>query len=108
MIARVRHHEAEHPHLPGQLLRCPGDLAPDVEHGGPGLHREVPEHEGSGNVFILRDNHRQYRQDNEECEHDEKPLGGDMERPHEGLSENHSLAVVHILFWTDKTMNDFY
>ena len=31
MIARVRHHEAEHPHLPGQLLRCPGDLAPDVE-----------------------------------------------------------------------------
>ena len=60
MIPRVRHHEAEHPDLPGQDLRRHGDLSLDVEEGVPGLHGDVPVREDMlRHVILLRDNHRE-------------------------------------------------
>ena len=60
MIARVRHHEAEHPNLLGQGLRRLGHLSLDVEEGVPGLQGDVPVREDMlRHVILLRDNHRE-------------------------------------------------
>ena len=61
MIPWVRHHEAEHPDLPGEELRWPGDLGLDVEDGVSGLHGQVGVQEGVlWQAVILRKNHREY------------------------------------------------